>query len=217
MIAKKKSRAEETVEQIKKLITGGSLKPGDKLPTEPKLMEMFGVGRSSVREAVRMLANMGLVSVRQGSGTYVEEPETLKVNIEQSLRRADIGDIDEVRKILETSIMEKALLRRTEAELQTLRELLAQRKEMAESGDQEKSIDADLHFHATLAASTHNPLLCDIYNMVMAEMRKGFQHIYSDTKFFLTSQKSHENLLRCIERQDMPRARKAIKLILEEQ
>lgn len=216
MIAKRKTLAEETVEQIKKLITDGSLKPGDKLPTEPQLMERLGVGRSSVREAVRMLANMGLVSVRQGSGTYVEEPEELQTNLEQSLRRADIKDVDEVRRILETSIVEKALLRRSEADLRTFKTLLAKRKEYAEQGALQECINADLQFHAALAAATHNPVLSDLYNMVSEQLRKGFQHIYTDTTFFMKSQKSHEDLLRYIERQDMPRAMRTIKLILEE-
>lgn len=204
------------MEQIKKLITDGSLKPGDKLPTEPQLMERFGVGRSSVREAVRMLTNMGLVSVRQGSGTYVEAPETLHTNLEQSLRRADIEDIDEVRKILEIAITEKALLRRNDADLRSLRAQLAKRKDHAEQGTLEECIEADLSFHATLASATHNPVLSDIYNMVSEQLRKSFQHIYTDTRFFVQSQKSHEDLLRYIERQDMPRAMKTIKQVLEE-
>lgn len=216
MIAKKKSLAEATAEQIKDLIMGGSLRPGDKLPTEPQLMEKLGVGRSTVREAVRMLANMGLVSVRQGSGTYVQEQKALAANLEQSMRRADIADVDEVRKILEISITQKALLRRTDADLHVLKTSLAKRKESARDGKLQECIDADLRFHASLAAATHNPLLSDLYNMVSEQLRASFLHIYTDTTFFLSSQKSHETLLKCIERQNMPQAVKTIKLILEE-
>ena len=59
-------------EQLQKQIKEGKLKEGDKLPTEPELMKVFGVGRSTIREAVKMLLNKGYISVQQGRGTFVE-------------------------------------------------------------------------------------------------------------------------------------------------
>ena len=73
MIIQKKSLADMVAEQLKQQIVEGVYTIGDKLPTEPELMKTFKVGRSSIREAVKLLVNMGVVQVRQGSGTFVAE------------------------------------------------------------------------------------------------------------------------------------------------
>ena len=68
----KKSLAEEVSSLIREQINDGKLTKGEKLPTEPELMKLFGVSRSTVREAIKMLVNMGYLSVQQGRGTFVE-------------------------------------------------------------------------------------------------------------------------------------------------
>lgn len=78
MIIKKQSLADIVCEQLQQKIETGAYNPGDKLPIEPVLMKMFGVGRSSIREAVKMLVNMGLVEVKQGAGTFVVERQQMK-------------------------------------------------------------------------------------------------------------------------------------------
>src|SRR5204862_6433449 len=62
---------EVVVEQIKGLITEGRIKPGDRLPPERELAELFKASRNSVRDAIRVLEQMGLIESRQGDGTYV--------------------------------------------------------------------------------------------------------------------------------------------------
>ena len=69
----KKSLAEEVSSLIREQINDGKLTKGEKLPTEPELMKLFGVGRSTVREAIKMLVNMGYLSVQQGRGTFVSK------------------------------------------------------------------------------------------------------------------------------------------------
>ena len=66
----KKSLAEEVSSLIREQINDGKLTKGEKLPTEPELMKLFGVGRSTIREAIKMLVNMGYLSVQQGRGTF---------------------------------------------------------------------------------------------------------------------------------------------------
>ena len=65
--------AEQVSEKIKQYIILNDLKDGDKMPTEPTLVEIFGVGRSTIREAVKILVSQNILNVRQGSGTYVSE------------------------------------------------------------------------------------------------------------------------------------------------
>ena len=65
--------AEQVQEQLYDYITAHSMKPGDKLPNEFKLAEQFGVGRSTVREAVKLLVSRNVLETRRGSGTYVKD------------------------------------------------------------------------------------------------------------------------------------------------
>ena len=67
----KRSLAEEVADRIGKQIADGKFADGEKLPTEPELMKFFGVGRSTIRESIRILENMGMVNVQQGRGTFV--------------------------------------------------------------------------------------------------------------------------------------------------
>src|SRR5580693_1594827 len=95
------SLADAVVGRLQQQLSLGIYQPGEKLPSEPELMEQFGVGRSTIREAIRILANTGLLSVRQGSGTYVEQPGGVSEPLSVRLKRADNKDLDEVRQLLE--------------------------------------------------------------------------------------------------------------------
>ena len=162
MIIQKKSLADMIAETLKQQITEGTYRAGDKLPTEPELMKTFGVGRSSVREAVKLLVNMGVVRVQQGSGTFVAVPSNNDdVNIKMST--ADRTELDEVRKILDIAIVEKAVARRTEKDIERMRASLEKRKVNAEKGLLEECIEADLNFHIAIADAAHNRILADIY------------------------------------------------------
>lgn len=90
MIIQKKSLADMVAEQLRQQITEGVYAIGDKIPTEPELMKMFKVGRSSVREAVKLLVNMGVVQVRQGAGTFVAKaPDANGGDINMSIADPD--------------------------------------------------------------------------------------------------------------------------------
>lgn len=89
----KKSLAEEVSSLIREQINDGKLTKGEKLPTEPELMKLFGVGRSTVREAIKMLVNMGYLSVQQGRGTFVESVTETNEPFHQRLKRADIQEL----------------------------------------------------------------------------------------------------------------------------
>ena len=95
---RKKSLAEELAARLQEQIAAGTFGIGEKLPPEPELMRIFGVGRSTVREAVRILSDMGLLRVRQGAGTFVVSRNAPDL-MTQRLKRADIRELDEVRRI----------------------------------------------------------------------------------------------------------------------
>src|SRR5689334_9688225 len=97
----RRSLADEVAAQLQQQITQGKYKTGEQLPIEPELMKSFGVGRSTIREAIKVLVNSGLLRVQQGLGTFIEGTEGIKEPLSQRLKRADINDLEEVRQILE--------------------------------------------------------------------------------------------------------------------
>ena len=215
MIIQKKSLADLIAETLKQQITEGTYSAGDKLPTEPELMKTFGVGRSSVREAVKLLVNMGVVRVQQGSGTFVAVPSNNDdVNIKMST--ADRTELDEVRKILDIAIVEKAVARRTEKDIERMRASLEKRKVNAEKGLLEECIEADLNFHIAIADAAHNRILADIYRSAATHLLSEFNRIYDGTDCFINSQTSHEKLLKHIIAGDLKNARKTATIIVEE-
>lgn len=215
MIIQKKSLADMIAETLKQQITEGTYRAGDKLPTEPELMKTFGVGRSSVREAVKLLVNMGVVRVQQGSGTFVAVPSNNDdVNIKMST--ANRTELDEVRKILDIAIVEKAVARRTEKDIERMRASLEKRKVNAEKGLLEECIEADLNFHIAIADAAHNRILADIYRSAVTHLLSEFNRIYDGTDCFINSQTSHEKLLKHIIAGDLKNARKTATIIVEE-
>src|ERR1700753_604687 len=118
------SLADAVVGKLQQQLSLGVYQPGEKLPPEPELMKEFGVGRSTIREAVRILSNNGLVTVRQGSGTLVETQRGIVEPLAQRLRRADAGDLDEVRQLLEMKIAEKAATARNRSDMAKMKTLL---------------------------------------------------------------------------------------------
>ena len=215
MIIQKKSLADMIAETLKQQITEGTYRAGDKLPTEPELMKTFGVGRSSVREAVKLLVNMGVVRVQQGSGTFVAVPSNNDdVNIKMST--ADRTELDEVRKIQDIAIVEKAVARRTEKDIERMRASLEKRKVNAEKGLLEECIEADLNFHIAIADAAHNRILANIYRSAATHLLSEFNRIYDGTDCFINSQTSHEKLLKHIIAGDLKNARKTATIIVEE-
>jgi GntR family transcriptional repressor for pyruvate dehydrogenase complex len=150
------------------MIKNGTLKPGDKLLPVHQLAEQFQVGRSAVREALSALRAMGLIEMKQGEGTYVRnfDPSSLTKSLNNKLlmKKEDILNLLEVRKVLEVGAVRAAAAKRTEANLQNMKQRL---DEMAKSiGDEKAGEKADFHFHMGIAESSHNNILLELMNHV---------------------------------------------------
>jgi DNA-binding FadR family transcriptional regulator len=200
------SLADAVVGRLQQQLSLGIYQPGEKLPSEPELMVQFGVGRSTIREAVRILANTGLLTVRQGSGTIVESQRGISEPLPQRLRRADAGDLDEVRQLLEIKIAEKAALLRTRKDIVKMKTFLEQRKTAAHSGDIQETITSDIRFHVAMAVAARNEILADLYRTVADQMGKHFRQSHLTTDDFLSSQHLHEQLLQSIIDRDPKKA-----------
>lgn len=194
----KKSLAEEVASKLQEQISLGQYKINEKLPIEAELMKSFGVGRSSIREAMKLLANSGLLRIQQGVGTFIQEVTSIQEPMDQRLKRASLEDLDEVRQLLELKIAEKAAINRTEDDIIAMKQHLADRMKTANEGLLEECVEADIQFHIAIAQASKNEILADLYKSVSKHLKKEFLRIYPNTKIFQDTYAIHEQLLKNI-------------------
>ena len=174
---KTKRLYEEIVEQIKKLISDGRLKPGDKLLAERELAEQFQVSRASVREAIRTLEMLGVIDIRPGEGTFVRgsgaddiiRPLAMFLAVE----RSSLLDMYEMRRIFETAAAGLAAERASQEELDQISAALENMRECLNVQDPEKGEEFDVSFHFAVAEATHNSLLTKLFKTVSSEFHKA--------------------------------------------
>ena len=202
----RRSLADEVAAQLQQQIALGKYKTGEQLPIEPELMKTFGVGRSTIREAIKSLVNSGLLRVQQGLGTFVEGAEGIKEPLPQRLKRADFKDLDEVRQLIEMKIAEKAAANRTDDDLTQIRHWLALRKKAATDDKLVECVEADIRFHTAIAVASKNEVLADLYKSLTIQIKNWFLTVYSDATDFRKTQTMHEQLLKAIEANDTRKA-----------
>ncbi len=163
---------EQAAQRLRDQIADGSWPVGTKLPGETTLAKELGVGRSTVREALRALAGAGLVQARQGAGVFViaAEPDE---DWPARLRRASVADVYEIRMMLEVRAAELAAERRTGADLTALDTALAARDAAFAGPSTEAFIDADIALHTAVVAAAHNPVLADLFAEFVPVLRDG--------------------------------------------
>lgn len=165
--------AREITEKLEAVVLA-ELKPGDRLPTERKLAEQYGVSRTVIREAVRNLTARGLLEVHSRSGVIVSAPTAAQVSLSiTSFLRAGLPQLDyrkvmEVRLHLEVQIAALAAERRTEADLAQLELAL---EENLRARTLEDFVKWDIYFHAALAQATHNELYSLLLNSIAEVMK----------------------------------------------
>jgi DNA-binding FadR family transcriptional regulator len=162
---------EQAAERLRARIADGSWAVGTKLPGETTLAAELGVGRSTVREALRALAGAGLVRPRQGSGVFVIATEPAE-DWPTRLRRAAVTDVYEVRILVEVQAARLAAVRRTPHDVTALDTALAGRR-AASAGDDAAFVDADIALHAAVVAAAHNPVLADLFREFVPALREG--------------------------------------------
>ncbi|MBO4275882.1 FadR/GntR family transcriptional regulator [Microbispora triticiradicis] len=152
------------IDRIKQMIISGELRPGDRLPKEADLAERLGLSRNSLREAVRALALINVLDVRQGDGTYVTslQPNLLldAMSFVVDFHRDDtVLQFLEVRRILEPAATAMAALYMSDEDVEALREILSG---VPDEPSVEELVANDLRFHQHIAAGSGNAVLCSL-------------------------------------------------------
>jgi len=214
----RKRLSDQIIESLIAMVANGELKPGDKLPPEPQLMDQFGVGRSSVREAIGALELIGLITVRPGHGTHITESPEKVQSTSIGLSLITIGH-DKIRELVEARVELEQVIVRLAAERATeedITEIKAhQEKLTAAVKSGQKLIHADLGFHTALAKASHNSVLMRFLNELRQPMRNWMeQKAKYDWGYELVIEQ-HESILNAIEARDPETAQSAMRLHLE--
>lgn len=160
--------AELAAEKMISLIRQKSYATGDKLPTEVELSELLGVGRNTVREALRILVSKNIVTVRQGSGTFISEKQGVADDpfgfsmVEN--RRKLTRDLIQIRAILEPPIAALAAQNATVEDLEALKAILLEIEDLIER--REDYAQKDVEFHEQIANCSHNSVMSNLVPVI---------------------------------------------------
>jgi DNA-binding FadR family transcriptional regulator len=153
---------DQVIDQLRAAVAQGEWPLGERIPTEVELGEQLGVGRNTIREAVRALAHTGLLEVRQGDGTYVRATSEVSGAIRR-LCGSELREVLQVRRTLEAEGARLAALSRTEEEVAELWSLLARRETELRERRWEDFARTDAEFHTAVVRAGHNGLLTELH------------------------------------------------------
>lgn len=203
--------ATEVVRQIIDQILGSKMDTGDRLPSERKLADMLGVGRSVVREALKTLTVLGLIEVRQGDGTYLSQPDTgfLARAIEWGLLMGahEALELVEARCHLEEIIAMLAAERRTNEDVDELRRLLAAMQ--ASQEDRDSFVSADMAFHGRMYEACGNGTLQRMMASITMLLQVWIRRVMRQAGSYTPTLEEHRMIFEAIEAGDAAAARAA--------
>lgn len=214
---KPQSLVEQAVESILNFISERDLEVGDKLPTESELTQLLGVGRSTIREAISRLANHGVLTVRQGKGTFLNRVTANTVlNGQRSLyklvdlNRDELQDVMDVRKVLEVEVVRRVARRIDDEGLAVLRDYYEKHVEAKNSN---LAYSRDIDFHVALARLSGNSVLPQML-VLLRNLLNRYTDIVSSTldipEYAEKILEQHRQILVALENRDEEQAAEAM-------
>lgn len=214
-----KSVVEQIVDNITNAIINGDLKPGDKIPTENELCISMGVGRNSVREAIKILEAYGVLNIKRAEGTFVNQKYDSKmlypVLYGIILQRDSANQIIEMRKIIDVGILQLAVdkldLESLHKAEQAMKDL--EKEIMVAAPDVNDIFEADTDFHRVLVSITQNALLegicCYVDQITKKSRMMAIEKFINDnaTGQFLLM---HREMLRVLQEKDRNKINKVV-------
>ena len=198
--------------RIKDALVEGELHPGDKLPSEEKLSKKMNVGRSTVREAIKMLEALGVVEIRRGDGTYiVESMDARSINpliFSLILQTGNSKGLVELRYMVESGFMKLAIDKLTETDLNKVKKALDKHKEAVENENYQNLGELDMKFHYTILEIIRNPFISELSQTVLELFRAS---ISRTTKMVPErAVRDHETLYKALKSRDKNKVEKAV-------
>lgn len=198
------------LDRIKEAMLNHELRKGDYLPSETELTRSLGVGKTSVREAVKMLEAMGIVEVRQGHGTIIREhPSEDSIGplvFQLILQQATNDDLLELRSVFEPAYSLLAMEKASDQDVARLEEVLRVFESKIDSGEQTE--DDDLEFHRLVLECTGNPFIVQIGTTMHQLFRSSIRR--NMTRIPDVALKDHRAILTAFKARDPEALRKAV-------
>jgi len=212
--------SDKIVEQLEELIKSGKVLPGNKLPSERQLIDMLGVGRSSLREAISRLEMMGYVEIRKRKGIYVKSMEsTLHLDPLKKMLHDDkikIIQLYEIRSDLEEASAYAAAEQRTESDMEAI--LHCHGNFESKNGDKHFSWELDQALHSAIAQSSHNYFRIHAINNIFDFSKEfirpfieGFANSQDNSSIII---QQHKSIIDAIQNKKPDQAKKQMKLHL---
>ena len=189
---------EKVVEKLKESISKGEILPGDPLPSERQLMDDFGVSRSSLREAFRVMELLGLIESVPGKGRFVRHPKPPAEDEKNiCLEDSAVLELMEARRILDPAIAAESAMRATSSDLTRLLRVLTSTEKRL--GDPNQRAQSDFDFHLALAEATHNFVFVNItrmnFDLIMATHDKIYNLLDDKEAFLAEHREMYEAIL----------------------
>lgn len=196
-------------ESLRDYIESNGLKAGDPLPPETFLAQQLGVGRNSVREAIKALESLGILETRRGVGVFVKEfsfqplLDNLAYGLGDSLR--DIEELREIRRVLETGLIGKTIAQISEADIAELRAVTERMRQRAERN--ESFVEEDQQFHELLFRCQNNRMLNGLIEVFWRAFYKASDFANLTNSDPLSTWRDHHEIVEAIVARDVERAR----------
>lgn len=210
------SLVDAVVDRLREEIRAGNWPVGSKIPTEARLVTTYGVSRTSVREAVRSLVQLGLLETRQGDGTYVIAEDEVAAVLRHAIDAATENEVIVVRRALDVLAAREAANYRSAEDLDDLHAALAARRAAVVRADPAAFIDHDVAFHIGVARASKNSLLFGLYQSFESSLRDSVGRTNSVEIVDDPQGIVHEQLVLAIERHDPLAATRAATCVLDD-
>ncbi|WP_319481401.1 FadR/GntR family transcriptional regulator [Draconibacterium sp.] len=213
------SPVDKIIKQIRNSIVSGQMKPGDKLPSERKLSESFGIGRTYVRDAIKKLEFYGILKTLPQSGTIVSGAdisamEGLISNVIK-LNENDFFHLVETRVVMETYACGQAAIRRSNRDIADLEEKLDEYKQRVDANL--PGIKEDFNFHIQITEASQNMVIKSLMLILIPDILEIYRklNVCGEGRFY-KSFDEHKVILDCIIKQDSKAAEEAMRVHLKD-
>lgn len=208
---------EDVAESLKEMIAKGDLAPGQRIPSESELVSLLKVGRSTLREAVRLLESMNVLELRPGVGTFVclepgrpDDP----LGFYFASDTPTVASLFEARRIIEPSVAALAAKRADGRDLQSLEEAVVEMAQVVDKG--EAHLQVDRAFHEAVARAAKNPVLSRILPIIHDALVEGYRVTASSTESAHRASLAHRRIFEAIHRRDEATAAREMLAHLDE-
>lgn len=203
----RKTLVEQVYSQMEKKIHDNEWQIGSKIPNETELMKQFGISRNTLREAVRALVHVGLLTTKQGEGTFVTHSDELNAILQRRLSKSTLADILDVRHALDKEAAVLACARYTDEDMLEMEKWMHACHAAVADGELDSFVDADISLHISVVKAAHNSLLLTLYTNIVEQMKISIEKTVSLADDYTIG---HQQLIQAIKVRDQEAAMQEI-------